>query len=81
VFRNPAGGHAGELIERAGLKGLRRGGAEVADKHANFIINTGSASAADIEGLIDEIRKRVKQATGTDLEPEVRIIGEALADG
>jgi len=76
VFRNPQGGHAGELIERAGLKGLQRGGAVVADKHANFIINAGTATAADIEGLIDEIRQRVRQATGVDLEPEVRIVGE-----
>lgn len=77
VFRNPDDEHAGELIERVGLKGLRRGGAQVADKHANFIINTGSASAADIEGLIDDIRQRVEDATGIDLQPEVRIIGEA----
>jgi UDP-N-acetylmuramate dehydrogenase len=76
VFQNPANGHAGELIERAGLKGLNRGGAVVADKHANFIINTGSASAADIEGLIDEVRRRVRDATGIELKPEVRIIGE-----
>ena len=79
VFRNPADGHAGELIERVGLKGFRRGGAVVADKHANFIINTGSASAADIEELIDDIRQRVKESTGVDLEPEVRIIGEATS--
>jgi UDP-N-acetylmuramate dehydrogenase len=79
VFRNPAGGHAGELIERAGLKGLRRGGAVVADKHANFIINAGGATAADIEGLIGEVRLRVRDATGIELEPEVRIIGEPEA--
>lgn len=77
VFRNPAGRHAGELIERAGLKGMRRGGAMVADKHANFIINTGSASAADIEELIEAVRRHVLEATGIELEPEVRIIGEA----
>jgi UDP-N-acetylmuramate dehydrogenase len=77
VFRNPAGGHAGALIERAGLKGLSVGGAVVADKHANFIINTGSASAADIETLIAEVRRRVNDATGVMLEAEVRIIGEA----
>jgi UDP-N-acetylmuramate dehydrogenase len=77
VFRNPPDGFAGELIERAGLKGLVRGGAVVAEKHANFIINTGSATAADIEGLIEDVRERVKQATGIELEPEVRIIGEA----
>jgi UDP-N-acetylmuramate dehydrogenase len=77
VFQNPPNGHAGELIERVGLKGLSRGGAVIADKHANFIINTGSASAADIEGLIEDVRQRVKQATGIELKPEVRIIGEA----
>jgi UDP-N-acetylmuramate dehydrogenase len=77
VFRNPEGGHAGELIERAGLKGMRRGGAVVADKHANFIINTGSATAADIEALIECIRQRVLEETGIELTPEVRIVGEA----
>lgn len=76
VFRNPAGAHAGELIERAGLKGLRIGGAAVSDKHANFIVNDGTATAADIESLIREIRSRVRQATGLDLVPEVRIVGE-----
>jgi UDP-N-acetylmuramate dehydrogenase len=79
VFRNPEGGHAGELIERAGLKGLSHGGAIVADKHANFIINTGSATAADIEALIETVRRRVKETTGIDLVPEVRIIGEAAS--
>lgn len=79
VFRNPDGGHAGALIERAGLKGLTRGGAVVADKHANFIINTGSASAADIEALIVEVQRRVHDATGVTLEAEVRILGEAGA--
>jgi UDP-N-acetylmuramate dehydrogenase len=77
VFRNPEGGHAGALIERAGLKGFKIGGAVVADKHANFIINTGSASAADIEALIAEVGRRVSEATGVTLEAEVRIIGEA----
>lgn len=76
VFRNPAGAHAGELVERVGLKGLRIGGASVSDKHANFIINDGSATAADIESLIEEIRRRVREATGLDLIPEVRVIGE-----
>jgi UDP-N-acetylmuramate dehydrogenase len=77
VFQNPPNEHAGELIERVGLKGLARGGAVVADKHANFIINTGTASAADIEGLIEDVRLRVKAATGIELKSEVRIIGEA----
>ena len=76
VFRNPEGAHAGELIEKAGLKGMRLGGAVVADKHANFIINTGSATAADIETLIEVIRQRVSEATGIELVPEVRILGE-----
>ena len=79
VFRNPAGTHAGALIERTGLKGLRIGGAVVADKHANFIINEGSASAADIEALIAEVGRRVREATGVTLEPEVRILGEERA--
>jgi UDP-N-acetylmuramate dehydrogenase len=77
VFRNPEGGFAGELIERAGLKGRRHGGAMVSEKHGNFIINTGSASAADIEALIDEVRAGVLEATGIALESEVRIVGEA----
>lgn len=77
VFQNPADAYAGEIIERVGLKGLRRGGAVVADKHANFIINSGTASAADIEALIDDVRLRVRQATGIELKPEVQIIGEA----
>jgi len=77
VFQNPADAHAGELIERVGLKGLRRGGAVVADKHANFIINSGTASAADIEALIEDIQLRVREATGIELKPEVQIIGEA----
>jgi UDP-N-acetylmuramate dehydrogenase len=77
VFRNPDDGHAGELIERVGLKGARCGGAVVSGKHANFIINDGSATAADIEALIHQVRSRVLEETGVELEPEVRIIGEA----
>lgn len=76
VFRNPPGEFAGRLIERAGLKGLQVGGAIVSSKHANFIINTGSAGAADIEALIDRVRAQVRQRFGVDLEPEVRILGE-----
>jgi UDP-N-acetylmuramate dehydrogenase len=79
VFRNPESAHAGALIEHAGLKGLRKGGAVVAEKHANFIINTGTASAADIEALIAEVRQRVSETTGVMLEAEVRIVGEAGA--
>lgn len=76
TFRNPPGDFAGRLIESAGLKGCRRGGAVVSTKHANFIVNTGDASAADIEGLIDHVRAVVLQASGVDLQPEVRIVGE-----
>ena len=80
MFRNPPGNFAGRLIERAGLKGARVGGAEVSRKHANFIINTGSATAADIERLIDRLRVEVEQRTGVALELEVRVLGEHAGD-
>lgn len=76
VFRNPPGDHAARLIEHCGLKGLRIGGAEVSRKHANFIVNTGAASASDIERLIETVRQTVLATHGVDLEPEVRILGE-----
>ncbi|MBU0620262.1 MAG: UDP-N-acetylmuramate dehydrogenase [Gammaproteobacteria bacterium] len=76
VFRNPEGGHAAKLIEDCGLKGRRIGGAEVSQKHANFIVNVGGATAADIEELISEVQATVKQQTGVELHPEVRIVGE-----
>ena len=77
VFRNPPGDHAARLIEASGLKGLARGGARVSEKHANFIVNPkGLGSAADIEGLIEEVRERVLERTGVALLPEVRIVGE-----
>jgi UDP-N-acetylmuramate dehydrogenase len=78
VFRNPPGDHAGRLVEAAGLKGYRIGGAAVSDKHANFIINDGSASAADIEALIEHVRREVARLTGVELETEVRIVGDPL---
>lgn len=78
VFRNPPGDHAARLIESCGLKGLARGGARVSEKHANFIVNPdGAGTAADIEWLINAVRSRVKQETGVDLVPEVRIVGES----
>ena len=77
VFRNPPGDHAARLIEQCGLKGRRIGGAQVSEKHANFIVNTGGATAADIENLIGEVRTTVSAKTGIELHPEVRIIGEA----
>ncbi|MGH8751485.1 MAG: UDP-N-acetylmuramate dehydrogenase [Burkholderiales bacterium] len=76
VFRNPQGVYAARLIEQCGLKGLRFGGAQVSTKHANFIVNTGAASAADIETLIQKIQITVAQECGIELEAEVRIIGE-----
>jgi len=78
VFRNPIADHAARLIEACGLKGLERGGARVSEKHANFIVNPkGAAKAADIEWLIATVRARVLDQTGIDLQPEVRIVGEA----
>jgi UDP-N-acetylmuramate dehydrogenase len=79
VFRNPPGDFAARLIEAAGFKGMRVGGAVVSEKHANFIINTGSASAADIEQLIRQIRERVAAQSGVELELEVRLLGEMRA--
>lgn len=76
VFRNPPGDHAARLIESCGLKGLCIGGACVSEKHANFIINTGDASATDIELLIQRVRDRVRDEFGIQLIPEVHIIGE-----
>lgn len=77
VFRNPPGDHAARLIELCGLKGFSIGGAMVSPKHANFIVNTGNAMAADIEAVITEVSKTVKEKTGVELVQEVRIIGEA----
>ncbi|MBL3589116.1 MAG: UDP-N-acetylmuramate dehydrogenase [gamma proteobacterium endosymbiont of Lamellibrachia anaximandri] len=77
VFRNPTGNHAAKLIESAGLKGTRIGGAQVSEKHANFIINTGDATAADIEALIKKVQSEVEQHSGVLLLPEVHRVGEA----
>ena len=74
TFKRPAGYFAGRLIEDAGLKGARVGGAEVSPKHAGFVINTGGATCADVLGLIEKIQKTVYDAAGVMLEPEVRII-------
>jgi UDP-N-acetylmuramate dehydrogenase len=78
VFKNPPGDHAARLIEAAGLKGTRVGDASVSLKHANFIINHGAATAADLEQLVLQVQSRVKAAHGIALQPEVRIVGEAL---
>ena len=76
VFRNPPGDFAARLIDAAGLKGYRIGGACVSDRHANFIINTDKATAAHIEALIEFVQRRVEQTHGVRLIPEVRIVGE-----
>lgn len=76
VFRNPTGDHAARLIESAGLKGYCMGGACVSEKHANFIVNMGTASAQDIESLIAHVAQTVSAVHGVDLVREVHIIGE-----
>lgn len=77
VFRNPSGDYAARLIEQCGLKGMRVGGAVVSEKHANFIINENSATASDVEQLIDLVAEQVKKTTGVILQREVHVIGEA----
>jgi UDP-N-acetylmuramate dehydrogenase len=78
VFTNPPGDHAARLIESANLKGFRIGDASVSQKHANFIINHGSARAADIEALIQHVQRTVAEVHGVKLHTEVRIVGDAL---
>lgn len=75
TFKRPQGYFAAALIEQCGLKGLTVGGAQVSEKHSGFIINRGGATCADILELIDQVRRRVFEATGVTLEPEVRILG------
>ncbi|OGI52869.1 MAG: UDP-N-acetylenolpyruvoylglucosamine reductase [Candidatus Muproteobacteria bacterium RIFCSPHIGHO2_02_FULL_65_16] len=78
VFKNPPGDHAARLIEAAGLKGACEGGACVSALHANFIVNTGGATAAAIERLIARVQAEVEKRHGVKLEPEVRVIGEKI---
>ena len=79
TFTNPSGARAWELIDRAGCRGLRRGGAVVSEKHCNFLVNAGGASAADLEGLGEEVRRRVFETTGYRLEWEIRRVGVPAA--
>ncbi|MEX2630108.1 MAG: UDP-N-acetylmuramate dehydrogenase [Tistlia sp.] len=81
TFRNPPGERAWQLIDRAGCRGLRKGGAQVSEKHCNFLINTGTATAADLEGLGEEVRRRVRQETGIELAWEIKRIGVAAGQG
>ena len=80
VFRNPPQNYAARLIEACGLKGRRCGAAQVSEKHANFIINLGAATAADIENLIGTVQEIVWREQGVLLEPEVRIVGDFASD-
>jgi UDP-N-acetylmuramate dehydrogenase len=76
IFKNPPGDSAGRLIESAGLKGLTVGGAQVSPVHANFIVNTGGATAREILDLVARIKDRVKVLNGVELELEVSVVGK-----
>jgi UDP-N-acetylmuramate dehydrogenase len=75
TFKNPPGHKAWQLVDEAGCRGLRMGGAQVSEKHTNFLINTGDATSADIEGLGEEVRRRVYEKTGITLEWEIQRVG------
>ncbi len=76
VFKNPMDGHAAQLIESVGAKGMQIGGARVSSKHANFIENTGTATAADVKELMEKLVKLIQEHCGVILDPEVQIVGE-----
>ncbi|MFM6933563.1 MAG: UDP-N-acetylmuramate dehydrogenase [Novosphingobium sp.] len=76
TFKNPAGQKAWELVDKAGCRGLQLGGAQVSEKHTNFLINTGDATSADIEALGEEVRRRVKDNSGVTLEWEIQRVGK-----
>ncbi len=75
TFKNPEGGKAWQLVDKAGCRGLTMGGAQVSEKHTNFLINTGDATSSDIEGLGEEVRRRVSEKTGVALEWEIKRVG------
>lgn len=75
TFKNPDGHKAWELVDKAGCRGLAMGGAQVSEKHTNFLINTGNATSADIEALGEEVRRRVKETQGVELEWEIQRVG------
>jgi UDP-N-acetylmuramate dehydrogenase len=77
TFKNPEGHKAWQLVDQAGCRGLTLGGAQVSEKHANFLLNLGEATSADIEGLGEEVRKRVKAKSGVELEWEIQRVGKA----
>ena len=75
TFKNPPGDKAWRLVDAAGCRGFKIGGAQVSEKHANFLINTGGATSADIEGLGEEVRRRVSESQGVSLEWEIQRVG------
>ena len=81
TFKNPDGQKAWRLIDQAGCRGLTLGGAAVSDKHCNFLVNTGTATATDIEALGEEVRRRVREATGVELQWEIRRVGVPAGEG
>ncbi|MEJ2723486.1 MAG: UDP-N-acetylmuramate dehydrogenase [Deltaproteobacteria bacterium] len=78
IFKNPPNGYAGGLIEKAGLKGERIGGAMISPKHANWIVNTGGAKAEDVLALMNLARQKVREQTGIILDPEIKVVGKSL---
>jgi UDP-N-acetylmuramate dehydrogenase len=81
TFKNPPGEKAWELVDRAGCRGLAMGGAQVSEKHTNFLINTGEATSAEIEALGEEVRRRVREQSGIALEWEIQRVGRASGEG
>ena len=77
TFKNPDGGKAWELVDKAGCRGLTLGGAQVSEKHTNFLINTGDATSTDIEALGEEVRRRVQDMSGVELEWEIQRVGRS----
>ena len=75
TFKRPAGFFVGQLVQEAGLRGYRVGGAQVSEKHTGFVVNAGDATAADVRRLIADVQERVRASAGVDLEPEVRMWG------
>ncbi len=80
TFRNPPGDYAGRLLDAAGMKGFRVGGAQVSPVHANFIVNVGGATASDVLTVMEEMQRRVHKMFGVTLEPEILIIGTGRSE-
>jgi UDP-N-acetylmuramate dehydrogenase len=76
TFKNPEGQKAWQLVDEAGCRGLQMGGAQVSEKHTNFLLNVGDATSADIEALGEEVRRRVKEKSGVTLEWEIQRVGK-----